>query len=130
MKRDLELIRSMLLAAEASEDRWFEIGLWQWTDHDMRETELVTDLPSDKLYALDLMEQGGLIRKVVCEYSDVQSWEITWSGFEFLDAVRSEKLWAQLKQEAKAQGIALTVSTVVAGATALAQHLLITGLKI
>ncbi|WP_146111628.1 DUF2513 domain-containing protein [Defluviimonas denitrificans] len=127
MKRDLDLVRSMLIKAEDSDERYFDIGVWEWTDHDMRDRELDTKLGQAELFHLDLMEQGGLIKKSVCENSDIVMWEITWYGYDFLDASRSEKLWNRLKREAKAQGISLTVSGAISAVRALSAELLSVG---
>lgn len=124
MKRDLELIRKLLLNAEKSDDRWFDIGERQWSDHDMRERQLKTNLTVKELFHLDLMEQGDLIRKSTCEHSDIEMWEISWIGYEFLDATRSEKLWGRLKSEAASQGISLTVKSTISGALLLANKVL------
>jgi hypothetical protein len=109
LKRDMDLVRKMLLEAEKSDERYFDIGTWDWTDHDMRERELVTKLGDVEVFHLDLLEQGGLIKKSICEHSDVQMWEITWQGYEFLDAVRSNSIWNKLKKEAEKRGIGITV---------------------
>ena len=118
----------MLIEAEKSNSRWFDIGEWQWTDHDMRERELSSKLSEEELFHLDLMEQGGLIRKSTCEHSDVQMWEITWNGYDFLEAARSERLWSRLKQEAKQQGISLTVQNAIAAFTAASTKILSVGM--
>jgi hypothetical protein len=117
----------MLIKAEDSDERYFDIGVWEWTDHDMRDRELDTKLGQAELFHLDLMEQGGLIKKSVCENSDIVMWEITWYGYDFLDASRSEKLWNRLKREAKAQGISLTVSGAISAVRALSAELLSVG---
>ncbi|RPE66226.1 uncharacterized protein DUF2513 [Pacificibacter maritimus] len=113
MKRDLGIVRTLLLEAEKSGDRYFDIGAWAYADHDMREKELQSELSKEDLFHLDLLEQGKLIRKSLCEHSDQVVWEITWDGYEFLDAVRSETLWAKMQEEAKAQGISLTVKSAI-----------------
>ena len=123
MKRDLDIIRKLLQEAEKSEERWFDIGVWQWTDHDMRSTELNSKLDSKTLFHLDLMEQGNLINKMVCEHSEVEMWEISFNGYEFLDATRSNGLWEKLKSEAKEQGIALTVQSVITTGMAVGSQL-------
>ncbi|CAN0562043.1 unnamed protein product [Ectocarpus sp. 12 AP-2014] len=105
----MDLVRKMLLEAEKSDERYFDIGTWDWTDHDMRDTELVTKLDDAEVFHLDLLEQGGLIQKSICEHSDVQMWETTWQGYEFLDAVRSNSIWSKLKNEAEKRGIGVTV---------------------
>ncbi|MCE8539368.1 DUF2513 domain-containing protein [Ruegeria pomeroyi] len=124
MKRDLGLVRKILFEAEKSEERFFEIGSWEWADHDMRYRELKSDLSGDVLFHLDLMEQGGLIRKSACEHTDFQFWEITWAGYEFLDAVRDEGFWNRLQTEAKARGVALTVDGALAAFRGLASTVL------
>ena len=129
MKRDLDLVRKLLLEGEKSEDRFFFIGEWQWTDHDMRDQEMRSSLSSEELFHLDLMEQGGLIKKSHPDDApEQQYWEITWLGFDFLDAARSDKLWARLKAEASKQGVTLTVQSAIAVMRSLATEILSVGM--
>jgi hypothetical protein len=63
VKRDLDLVRKLLLEAEKSEQRFFEIGELEWFDHDMSDQMMRSGLSEEELFHLDLMEQGNLIRK-------------------------------------------------------------------
>lgn len=129
MRRDLDLVRQILLEAEKSERRYFFIGEWQWTDHDMRDQSLSTELSEAKLFHLDLMEQGGLIRKSQPdEMPEHLYWEITWLGFDFLDATRSEKLWSRLKAEAVKQGVSLTVQSAISALKTITTEILSVGM--
>ena len=79
----------------------------------MTDTQLRTRLSDKELFHLDLLEQGGLVKKSIDPESDGQYWEITWKGYEFLDAVRSEGVWEKLKQHAEERGIGITVDVAI-----------------
>lgn len=121
LKRDMDLVRRLLLDAEKSADRYFFVGVHEWRGYDPTESELQSELSEKELFHLDLLEQGGLIQKSVEPHSDGQYWEITWRGYEFLDAVRSDGVWRKLKEEAEARGISITVDLAVRAARELAE---------
>jgi hypothetical protein len=95
MKRDLDLLRKLLLYYEAKPDDRMEEGpaIDGYSDLEIK-------------YHLLLMDDGGLIR---CE-RDISStsnrvikvypFSLTWAGHEFLDASRNEKLWHRAKKMA------------------------------
>ena len=105
MKRDMELVRKMLLEIESRDD-----------------VLLPSDDPSDYrliAYHLLLLREGGLIAGI--DEIERPSGELivqvkaqprlTWAGHEFVDAARSETLW---KEATEKTGSALgTVSFVV-----------------
>src|SRR5262245_40060328 len=93
MKRDLDLIRSMLLEIESRD-----------------EVSMPIDDPLDDrriAYHLLQMQEGGLITGI--EATKVTGGELlvhvttqprlTWAGHEFVDAARSETLWNEAKEK-------------------------------
>lgn len=106
MERDRELIRSLLLEIENGR-RSFEltnpevaIAIGMTTDG------LPSRLESQKLeYHLKLLETSGMI---VCQAKLLgvvwQIDHITWSGHDFLDAIRDPKIWKATKAGADAAG--------------------------
>jgi len=104
MKRDLELVRKILLAMEAYQ-HGFAPEPFTVDGYDQGVIE----------HHVWLMEQGGLI--TASDKSSLQdpsataiAESITWEGHEFLDAVRNDKVWSKLKAEMKDRGIALPFS--------------------
>jgi hypothetical protein len=89
MKRDLDLIRLILLEAENNADpqNWFDpepVGY---------ETEAVS-------YHVMLMEQAGLIEGWNRSAIGVFRWSarnLTWRGHEFLEAAKDDTVWTKTK---------------------------------
>ena len=101
MKRDLDLVREILLAVEESSEP-VEPPL-EIEGYDL-------DLIS---YHVKLMEQADLIEAIYNEMrsGDIQVMSIrslTWEGHEFLDAARNETAWKEAKSTAKDKGVNLT----------------------
>jgi hypothetical protein len=96
MKRDMELVRALLLQIEAvpRKTTWKDLTP---TD-DEAEAERVLD-------HLRLMTEAGLIK---CSVQPVRGCalpyeiEITWKGYEFLDDIRDPEVWGKTKERAKA----------------------------
>ena len=95
MKRDMDLVRSILLAIEASEDDprgWVELASLE----DRSDTEVS--------YHVKLMDQAGLIEAddLSTRGEDGFQWQakgLTWDGHEFLDAARNNSLWERAKRQ-------------------------------
>nr|WP_272874714.1 DUF2513 domain-containing protein [Roseomonas haemaphysalidis] len=99
----MDLVRSMLLAIEASEPyadvmRMDIDGLLP--EDDEQNTEYLR-----RYYHAELLVDAGFIKgdATVGEYL-VQS--ITWQGYEFLDAVRDPEIWKKTKAGVKSVGTA------------------------
>lgn len=104
MKRDIELVRRILLALEAhphgfAPQPFTVVGYDQDTiDHHVW-----------------LMAQGGLLQASATTGLGARSpvalpESITWAGHEFLDVVRSDKVWRKLQTELKDRAITLPFS--------------------
>jgi hypothetical protein len=106
MKRDLELVRKILLAMEAHHHGFAP------------ESFTVAGYDQDVIdHHVWLMEQGGLVTAVDSTVQQAPSptalpQSITWDGHEFLDAVRNDKVWLRLKADLKDRGLALPFSLV------------------
>lgn len=87
MKRDLELVRRILLHLEADEASPSGFGGF---------VEDGYDLPAIH-YHIRLLHDAGLIE--ADEIVPGQWWpeRMTWSGHEFLDAARNEELWKETR---------------------------------
>jgi DNA-binding PadR family transcriptional regulator len=113
MRRDMELVRSLLLrieemaeAAEKADDR---AGLIFNTEDNREGLEAYT--PSRVLYHLHLLQKAGFVegQELLSSGREVSQFAIdgiTWEGHEFLDDVRDPELWRKTKEGAKQAGVA------------------------
>ena len=90
MKRDLDLVRRILLQVEEGGDN-VSPSDWNAFIDDGYDLEMIH-------YHVRLLHEAGLIE--ADEIVPGQWWpeRMTWSGHEFLDAARNEKLWQETKQ--------------------------------
>jgi hypothetical protein len=101
MKRDMDLIRELLLKLE----------FWP-----MERGDVVSIIPEDKgfsslgrsaheiEYHLNLLLEGGLIDSPTQSNVGIYFRGITWQGHDFLDSVRDPRIWAKTKEGAFAAG--------------------------
>ena len=96
MKRDMDLVRRILIAIEDS------------VDPDLRSVLRFPDADHARVnHHFHILKQSGLVAIVDrsthgAEYLDVY---LTWAGYEFLDAIRDEARWTQLKGRAGELGV-------------------------
>lgn len=107
MKRDWDLIRDILLAAEAK------------PQGDMLyDSEIVGYATSDVAGHIELLRQGRYVEAHVNKgTSFIQNAEvlsITLAGYDLLDTLRSKPVWERVKSLAKEKGIELTFDAVKA----------------
>lgn len=98
MKRDMDLIRAILLACEAHE-------------HGRAPRELQIEGYTDEQigFHVHLMGEAGLLRTTDVTHTGSTSPSampiaITWDGYEFLEASRNENNWQKVKAAAHASG--------------------------
>lgn len=89
MKRDMDLIRTILLEAEATAAEQAVVRIDGYDD-------------SNYAYNVWLMEQAGLVEAAVVRASGhipikAHVFSLTWAGHDFLDAVRNDSIWAKTK---------------------------------
>ena len=91
MKRDMDLVRAILLAAEDSNEQW------------LGAEALVCNAWDQVTVArhFELMDEAGLVVADVTELLDGgvdgSVRRLTWAGYDFLDNVRSESVWEDTK---------------------------------
>jgi hypothetical protein len=91
MKRDLDLVRSILITMEANEGGFFA------------RTPVIEGYTEEEVgYHVYLMGQAGLITAAEttamgCGSPSAIPMSITWEGHDFLDSVKDETLWNKAK---------------------------------
>lgn len=96
MKRDLDLIRSVLIAVEKNEDPTALID---------PKVEGYNELQIS--YHIMLMEDAGLIKATDRTAIGVFRWSashLTWAGHELLDAARQDAVWKEVMGRVNASG--------------------------
>lgn len=111
MKRDMNLIRELLLRVEA-EDRTHPPGY---------DKEKV-------LYHQNLLLEAELAKGAAARGGDriqsVMLTSLTWNGHEFVDDIRSETIWGKLKKRLGDDASSTSLSVIKALAAALAKEAL------
>jgi hypothetical protein len=97
MKRDMELVRTLLFKIEASNraPRLSEIAA-----RDDKAAYTAAD------YHLRMLQEAGFIRGLA--HASGAEWvnlELTWSGHEFLDILRDQTIWEKTKAGATKLGV-------------------------
>ena len=90
MKRDMELIRMVMLAAEKSKDP-YELVDPKFEGHN--ETEIS--------YHIALLDDAGLLHGQDRSAIGVFRWSagtLTWAGHEFVEAIRDESVWQEARK--------------------------------
>lgn len=106
MKRDLNLLRRILLAIEES------------VDDEPASIKLPTSEYDDVhiAYHVRLLTEGGLIHAIKARSFDAtRSWiphSLTWKGHNFLNAVRDDSIWREIKTQVKNNGADLPVEII------------------
>jgi hypothetical protein len=118
MKRDWELVRQILIAVEALESHGQVVrsSAIEGYDH-----ELVA-------YHIHMLIESGLIDGT-CSRSingprQCVARELTWPGHEFLDQIRSQKVWSRTLGLIREKGLDLSFETIKAAAGTVVTSLL------
>lgn len=90
MKRDMDLVRKILLELEEKED----------PVQPLQDLEIPGYSPAQISHHIELMAQADLI--TAHDFSTMNSYEwcptnLTWQGHEFLDTARNETIWNKAK---------------------------------
>lgn len=105
MKRDMELVREILLAIEASPSGFAPRPLQ------------IRDYSAEQIgYHVLIMDEGGLIEADVTTTKNSASpgalaKRLTWQGHEFLDAARDPGIWKKAMGLVKEQAGSVTIHT-------------------
>jgi DNA-binding transcriptional ArsR family regulator len=96
MKRDMELVRQILLKTEQNT----EVG--GWIDLDIEGYS-----PEEISYHVKLLAEAELIEAQDLTTTEEFEWKptgLTWKGHEFLDAARNETIWKKTTEIVKDKG--------------------------
>lgn len=119
MKRDWDLVKQIMLKVEDLEDTRSRVNPCCLSPG--YDTELVS-------YHLQLLGEAGLLlvecsqpmgAPLVCFGKS-----LTWSGHEFLDSIRSEKVWNRICKTAREKGLELSFGVIKAIAEGVTKGLL------
>ncbi|WP_339674791.1 DUF2513 domain-containing protein [Cyclobacterium marinum] len=97
MKRDLELIKKILLWLEEDDDPF-----------NPKNTVFLKNVEKEEFYYhLKLLWQGELVEAKVINNNSGEYYyptALTWEGHEFLDALKNDTAWAKLKKNVISKG--------------------------
>lgn len=98
VKRDMELIRKILLKIEAKENLAYET------------IEIDGVPPAIMGRHMEMLLENGLIEGAACDalghdYSLVQVRDLSWAGHEFLSNISKDEVWNKLKEDLGANGL-------------------------
>lgn len=102
MRRDMDLIRNLMIALEALPESPGGV-------HQLTPGEGVLAInpyaEDDVAYHLKLIVEANLIRTFEAGYGgDVLFDRLSWAGHDFVDSIRSPEVWAKTKTGAEAAG--------------------------
>ncbi len=99
MKRDMNLIRLLLLETEGEEPK----------------PDVSAYTEGQRLYHSALLNEAGLVHGEVILDGDGQpagtvTLRLTWAGHEFLDAARNDTIWNKAAEQIKKSGVDVTIT--------------------
>lgn len=106
MKRDMELCRKILFAIEE-----------QYVDSSIINLKVENYSMEEVAYHCKILYDAGLIDDYSSKNADNHIYRfgvgsLTWEGHEFLDKVREESIWTEVKENIKNKGLPLVIDVV------------------
>ncbi len=100
MKRDMELVRSLLLKIEQADKPNFS---------DLLDENASMEERRQVLYHLSLLiDDAELVKGFPAHSTGKQDWlklDLTWDGHELLDSIKNDIVWNKVKEKAQGAGI-------------------------
>lgn len=93
MKRDLDLVRCILVTAESADGAVDESVLLNCCD-DIARLAFHVELMDSRGLVVGKVGRDGMRRHVM----SVEVSSITWEGYDYLDAIRSPRVWSRAKE--------------------------------
>ena len=115
MKRDMELVRKVLLATEENPDPIFRLTNLNIDGYTQVEISYHVKMLSDA---------GFVTAQNLTTQNDGLCWmpkSLTWEGHEFLDTIKNDTVWRKTTEFVIETGGAISVETLTAVATGLAK---------
>lgn len=117
MKRDMDLIREILLKIEETENKRpiIDLCVENYSDEEVS-------------YHCKLLYEAGF----VCDYKNTIDGsfgvgQMTWNGQEFLDTVKSDTIWNKTKETITKKGLPMGIDILKSVATSIIQSMITTG---
>lgn len=106
MKRDMELCRKILFAVEE-----------QYVDTAILNLHVDGYTMEEVAYHCKILHDGGLLSYCKAQYGDDHIYaffvgSLTWAGHEFLDKIRSDKIWNKTKEIITKKGIPMVLDVI------------------
>jgi len=102
MKRDMDLVRRILLAVEAKQDGYLPL-----------EDLAVPGYSAEQIaYHTCLLQEAGLIEGTACNGPsgpEVIPVKLTWAGHELLDLARERSIWQEAKKRLSQAGVSASL---------------------
>lgn len=113
MKRDWELVRKILVGIEELDS----------SERTLEPSALGAYSAGMVSYHISILKDAGLI-EAICSKPlsgelECTATALTWNGHEFLDKIRSDTTWTNIKSLAKSKGFDLSIDVIKTVATAL-----------
>jgi hypothetical protein len=115
MKRDMDVIRSVLAEIEALPEQNFQGSTYTVRQADPIEAQ-------DRVRHMLLLLDAGYLKgnRYNIDGSDALACpELTWAGHELIELIRDRPVWERIKAEVSKRGIPLTIDAVIAAGKAL-----------
>lgn len=115
MKRDMDVIRSVLAEIEALPEQAFQGSVYKVDRNEPVEAQ-------DRVRHMLLLRDAGYVtgnRFNIDGGDAIASPELTWAGHELIDLIRERPMWDRIKAEVAKRGIPLTIDAVLAAGKAL-----------
>lgn len=117
MQRNWDLLRKIMLHIEAQPESQCQLRADDWPEYGEDEVN----------YHLNLLIEARLVKgECSVRRSAIVQCRVTglsWAGHEFLDSIRGESAWLNIKKEVKARGLELGFDVVKLAAGKLAESL-------
>ncbi|MCB5725314.1 DUF2513 domain-containing protein [Mitsuokella jalaludinii] len=121
MKRDLDLLRNMLLKMESLDSSHGTVRLY--TFKDLCDDEAVLSLHIHLLLDAGFIEATDIVH-LDDAVDDFLITRITFDGYDYLDSIRNDSIWNEVKQKISSVGGSVSLDIVKElGVTLVRQHL-------
>lgn len=121
MKRDMDLVRRLMLDIEAQPAGMQTTGVELYRDGDDQAAvaeHLVLLIEHDLIKGKGFQSFSGL------DLGHILIFSVTWKGHEFLDAVRDDTIWKKTKDKVASSGVTATVEILTQVATGFVKQML------